>query len=978
MAFRSPTQWVCLCTALAAAGAVSAEQLAPPLTFHATFDGTLDAAAAGEGKPVKVEGPVAYRPGKVGQALLCGDGAAAVLYATARNLRATSGTVEMWVCPLDWTGEEDTFHVFLEAKDPGWLVFYRYYQGGILTLMGTDGKTYRAAAGPSIKWRPGEWHHLAGTWRTKGLKVFVDGKEAGFAPNPPMPERFGDTFRVGDHPWHVARKQQTLIDEVKLYSAPLDAESIALAARGEPIQFKPELVVETVPHPDTAKLEVVCDAAGLVGDAGPGRTGRVELVPAEGGEALLQEQLTTFAADVGRAELPLGGVAEGEYKLRTTLLDEAGKAVAEKTVPFVKPGPPVWSGNRLGMEDEVLPPWTPLLVSGGVVISEGTTRKQAGTPTTHDSPLTVSCWGRRGEYGTFLKRMQSGGAELLTSPVQLEAVIDGKAVALTGADCRVEEQSDTHATLTGQAAGGALSATVRHRVEYDGFTWTDLTVEPRGDVRLDELRLTWSMPAAQATLRHSDSMSWIKNEAGALPPEGWKSDYVHFFWLGNEERGLSWFAESQRDWHHSKEQSAIQVVREGDRANVTVRLVAEPVSISVPLHYGFGMMATPVRPQPADARRLRMSPAPRPTFDVIWPNGNMKYYGYTEPLDPDKFAARVKAAHEQKCLVVPYVNLNFVSAGVPEWQYYGAPWADPARAVTPSDVAAMGYASMGTCPNVRDWQDFILYRINEMINRYEVDGIYIDCWGPYLCKAGPCAWEGADGKVQGTQPIRAYRELLRRVYALFRKRRPDPLLMVHMSSQVDLPMLSFTDTLLDGEQFRSGKLTDDYLDLLPPDKFRAEFMGRNFGPVDFFLPEFRDDYRTTGTPNLAAYLMLHDVQPWPIWSDIGPWNRLYDAADAFGIAEAEFRPYWQDSGAQTDEQVLVSAYTRNGKAMLAIMNIGEAIEAKVRLDLAKLGLSKAGKAVDVLREETLPVEGATLNVPMARRQGRVVEVTATE
>jgi len=124
--------------------------------------------------------------------------------------------------------------------------------------------------------------------------------------------------------------------------------------------------------------------------------------------------------------------------------------------------------------------------------------------------------------------------------------------------------------------------------------------------------------------------------------------------------------------------------------------------------------------------------------------------------------------------------------------------------------------------------------------------------------------------------------------------------------------------------------------------------------------------------------MLHDVQPWPIWSDIGPWNRLYDAADAFGIAEAEFRPYWQDSGAQTDEQVLVSAYTRNGKAMLAIMNIGEAIEAKVRLDLAKLGLSKAGKAVDVLREETLPVEGATLNVPMARRQGRVVEVTATE
>ena len=135
---------------------------------------------------------------------------------------------------------------------------------------------------------------------------------------------------------------------------------------------------------------------------------------------------------------------------------------------------------------------------------------------------------------------------------------------------------------------------------------------------------------------------------------------------------------------------------------------------------------------------------------------------------------------------------------------------------------------------------------------------------------------------------------------MFQEKRPEALLMVHMSSEVIVPMLSFTDTILDGEQFRAGTLKDDYLDLLPPDKFRAEFMGRNWGPVAFFLPELREPHVTPGTLNLAAYLMLHDVDVWPIWSDVKVWNRLYDAVDAVGIADARFLPYWRDSGARTN------------------------------------------------------------------------------
>ena len=100
--------------------------------------------------------------------------------------------------------------VFHEAISPGWLVFYRYYQGGILTLLGTDGQHYRAAAGPAFQWQPGHWHHLAGTWRTTRLEVFVDGQRVGVLENPVLPTQLAESFVVGDRPWHVPRQRQTL------------------------------------------------------------------------------------------------------------------------------------------------------------------------------------------------------------------------------------------------------------------------------------------------------------------------------------------------------------------------------------------------------------------------------------------------------------------------------------------------------------------------------------------------------------------------------------------------------------------------------------------------------------------------------------------------------------------------------------------------------------------------------------------------
>ncbi len=934
---------------LTLAGAAFAQQPEPPLIFHAPFDGSLEATAAGSGTPALVEGPVEYRPGRIGQALLVGDGAATLHYETAGNLGSSAGTISMWVSPLDWTGATDTFHVFLEAKsDRGWLVLYRYYQGGILTLMGRS-DLYRTASGPGFRWTPGEWHHIAGTWRPSGLTMYIDGERKSHSPDPPPVEDWPETFLVGDAPWHVERDEQSLIDDVKIFSVPLSDEQIAALAADEPFEYEPQIAAKLTVDPDTDTMITTVDAMGLLGDP-QGRVATLKLAD-EAGNAVASGETREFDGGMARITAPVGALAEGLYEARVAVVGPDGAELASATEPFRKPGPPVWSGNDLGVSDEVLKPWTPLTVDG----------------------TRVGCWGRDYRFGGLLAEATTQGLPLLAEPMRLEAVIDGTTVVLDGGS-RLDASSDTKAQLSGEVSGGGLSASVRHEAEFDGFTWTDLTVTPDGERTVDELRLTWAMPAAQAELLHCDQMRWTQNVMGALPEDGWSSKWTHMFWLGNEVGGLCWYTESNQYWVASDERPAIEVTRDGDLARVTVRLIAQPTAVGKPISYGFGVMATPARPFPDNARALRMTPAPRATFEILWPNTWFKYYGYTEPIEPKKLEEHVAAAHENGVKIVPYINLNYTSAGIPEWQYFGSRWGN-GRAVTPSDVALMGHASMGTSPAVRDWQDFILYRINEMIDIYDVDGIYIDCWSPYNSTVGTAGWTDEAGNMHPTRPIRAYREILRRVYALFEQRQADPLMMVHMSSQVNIPMLSFTHTILDGEQFRSGELGADYLDRLSPAAFRAEFLGRNWGPIEFFLPELREPDLEVGTANLAPYLFLHDVQPWPIWSELEQWTQIYNALDQAGWVESQFHPYWDAPPAAVPDGVLVSAYQADTEAVLAVMNTGDAVDAEITVDLRALGLARIVGAMDVGRDEALAVEGATITVPLERRQGRIIVIS---
>jgi len=295
------------------------------LLFHASFDGSLEAySLGGAGSPAEVTGAAepAYGPGRLGQALLCGPEQALVHYRTAGNVMPPSGTISLWVQPLNWDPEDGNFHVFFEsgsgAGPTGWLILYKYFMGGQMLLRYADEQQQVGmASAVGLGWQPGQWHHLAGTWSPEAERLYVDGELVATAPTPLVAETLADTFALGDNGWHVPHAgAQTLLDEVRIYAYPLTARRIReLSGRGR-------LAVSR--GPAEGQWQAVLD----VGAQGQGQRAAFQVLPAAGGApaATAEAEMTR---GVGRATLEVAALPPGEYRLTAQALGANGEVVAE-------------------------------------------------------------------------------------------------------------------------------------------------------------------------------------------------------------------------------------------------------------------------------------------------------------------------------------------------------------------------------------------------------------------------------------------------------------------------------------------------------------------------------------------------------------------------------------------------------------------------------------------------------------------------
>lgn len=893
----------------------------PGPVAYFSFDDGLDG-VSNTGAPIRAHavGFPGRVPGRHGMALKAGPLAGQIKVDSAGIISPEEGTVEMWVMPVDWTPDDGKFHVFFETRASGALYLYKYFEDSKLLMLATDNADDGpfASSGTRISWKPGQWHHIAGTWSADGgVLLFVDGKSAGSIPVPAsLSGMIGATFTLGDSPWHSIRISSSLIDDVRIYDRALGAAEIQRHYQGT---FQP---VATITREHTTLNYAIADGrtvltAHLTTDPLSIQEDASVLFSLTKPDGQRQTVISKAIPFPGRAEatLSIAGLPPGKYQLNAEVDVGKGRQFSkstEVTIPATD-----WLPRQVDRLSPTLAPWT--------------------NPVYNDGEFRV--WGRRYTFGTAAlpTQIQTAGKNMLASPMSLQVMAAGMPIELTPGAHVVNHANggrtvEMNTVVKGETPlGVAISFDVTARIEPDGLVWITIDSDDQSALALiDDLVIEIPMLSDRTLYRHrwsgvvSDIDRRLPDHMGTLE----SSRFRPFYWLGDNDAGVFWVSESPRSWPNAESRDALSVVRSRGQVSLIQKIKVRGQKLPVHWKYEFGIQATPVKPLRRGWRGWRLAPAVKPRFSVLWPtreSDSFKYYGYPEPANDEIFAKRLASMRERGIEPMPYICPTCISTASPEWKFFSKTWSTGIYDSTSSDVLNMGAPLAMVSPRAPGWSGFMSSRIGNLVRRYGLTGIYLDNVQPY----GSFAPSAGIGYVENNRrireyPISAYRELMRNIRIQLDTGDTEVVAIAHMSGKMAIPMLSFVDAYLDGEQFR-GVVRDNYLDVMTLDDFRAEFMGRQWGLAPIFLPEFSAEVAQMVRPTrgLMALLMLHDVGVWPLWCNVDEVNRALEALESFGYEDAVFHPYFsQPTPARTSlADVYVSSYERNGAILLVVGNL---------------------------------------------------------
>lgn len=568
-----------------------------------------------------------------------------------------------------------------------------------------------------------------------------------------------------------------------------------------------------------------------------------------------------------------------------------------------------WVNNKLGEEKKVLHPWTPIILDR--------------------SQNTIKCWGR--EYifknSYFPEMIISENNNILSNPAKIKLSYDGRDSVLKLIERNINEINDGYAVEIRSVYFDNISEVGVYfdaRIDFDGLMLFKITVDKVSGI--DSLVIEIPFVSNQAVLQHRWSPTWggfskmISQQQGVVE----KTNYIPYYWIGDNERGLFWFCESDKGWPNAKSSNAIEIENTSNETIFRLNIVNSNDQIidKNPLVYVFGLQATPIKEMPSQWRKLRLSPFKNPTMSIIWPEPNQNsllYYGYPEASNGLKFSERMIALKNKRVGPMPYVCLTHLSTQTPEWKNYGEMWKLGLPPQSENDVAKYGGKFVAVSPTNKEWSDFIVWKTHAFLDKFKINNLYLDNTFPYPLL------NNVDKKY-AFYPILDYRNLYKRVYSILKMRSNDSMSIAHMSGKMNVPVLAYVDAFLNGEQFR-GKVKDDYLDVMSLEMFRAEFVGSQWGLVPVFLPAFKPPYSEEVIPTrgMMTLLMLHDVLVWPIWCNVDVVEECYRVLNEFKFENSEFISYYDHSPVAISEtsDVYVSAYVNNDKVLLVVGNIGK-------------------------------------------------------
>jgi hypothetical protein len=210
---------------------------------------------------------------------------------------------------------------------------------------------------------------------------------------------------------------------------------------------------------------------------------------------------------------------------------------------------------------------------------------------------------------------------------------------------------------------------------------------------------------------------------------------------------------------------------------------------------------------------------------------------------------------------------------------------------------------------------------------------------------------------------------MRRIYNAVRERKPDGIVDLHVYDCMNLPALAWATDYWNGEQLVKQEFQSD---ALPLDRFRTEFMGRNWGvPADLL------NYKLGGLRQSLAISLLHDV---PVRS--GPATTLWKIRDDFGVKQSRWLPYWsnQDVVKVAPKDCYASLFAHpDGRVLAYVSNLGKAaVDVRLSLNLDKLALPANVSAKDAISKAAVKMENGVITLNIPAQDYRIIWVEADQ
>ncbi len=743
----------------------------------------------------------------------------------------------------------------------------------------------------------------------------------------------------------------------------------------------------------------------------------VSIMPADASEVLATTQLTVEQGVSGASLMTLPQL-EGQYIAQFTLVtpDQSVKI----DVPFTRERF-AWENNQLGITDEVFAPFTPVKAA------------ENGKVEIVDRRYELDGLG-------LMQQVTALNRPLLASPMTLQyELADGKVVTVEPGALNRTDSASTHATYVGKAQTPQMQIDSLITVEFDGMTKVQWTLTPgENDLTIKRMWLNIPIRSSMARLMHNVTDTNRVHHIGPTPQgqgvvwtssdarrqAAWANSFNAYLWLGNETRGLAWFAENDKDWITEKSGSTRpiqQIVRDENTTHIQVNFINMPSKLNRVRTIVFGLQASPTKPQPEGWRvRDPMPPGmsgPVNSWGAIQCAAKSPYKDSWEVVDKINEGRRTGkvdrqwykdwAAKNNPPLVhgrIDWVKRTLYLADrearrgtdIPALTYFEEmrastiekPWTTfqdewgtdtftdrqwPDEAVMRRGFNASPYALISFPQSYRDMG---LYYADQWLKRGV--GLYCDNTYPQVCydPLTSNAYVTEDGSVQPALSIWSQRAYQKRIWNLLQEHRKTATLplewSIHMTTTLLLPLQTFATIQLDYEFNATEPANPDYI--------RTTMLGTKCGNLPYALHHLAGRYNPLLKKLSKSHVRLiewgmrrvHELAP---AHDPGrEYRELEDILHGFGYGESGIPSYryWDDLPvAQVDNDQVKWMLVHNPKAQQALIILASWDPKDVQVALRLLpqlteGKSQSWQFIDARTGESIDAvdqQTATVTLP---------------